>query len=94
MSPHTSARIEFYNYSVMGKGGISWRHHINRIRPHIILMISDGRSQLIQGLRHSIKELISESSIGKKPLVIFRSLETPTIVKYRCPARLCVRSDR
>lgn len=75
MSPHTSARIEFYNYSVMGKGGISWRHHINRIRPHIILMISDGRSQLIQGLRHSIKELISESSIGKKPLVIFRSLE-------------------
>jgi hypothetical protein len=65
---------------VLGHDGISWSHVVDRIQPDTILMIGDGRNQLIPGLRHSLKELISQSSNGKKPLVIFRDLEPrPTI---------------
>jgi len=79
-SPRTSTCIEYYNYAVLGHDGISWSHVIDRIHPDIILMIGDGRNQLIPGLRHSLKELIFQSSNGKKPLVIFRDLEPrPTI---------------
>ena len=79
-SPRTSTCIEYYNYAVLGHDGISWSHVVDRIQPDIILMIGDGRNQLIPGLRHSLKELISQSSNGKKPLVIFRDLEPrPTI---------------
>lgn len=79
-SPRTSTCIEYYNYAVLGHDGISWSHVVDRFQPDIILMIGDGREQLIPGLRHSLKELIFQSSNGKKPLVIFRDLDArPTI---------------
>ena len=79
-SPRTSTCIEYYNYAVLGHDGISWSHVVDRFQPDIILMIGDGRNQLIPGLRHSLKELIFQSSNSKKPLVIFRDLEPrPTI---------------
>ena len=78
--PQTRTCIEYYNYAVLGHDGISWSHVIERIQPDIILMIGDGKNQLIPGLRHSLKDLIFQSSNGKKPLVIFRDLEPrPTI---------------
>jgi len=79
-SPRTGTCIEYYNYAVLGHDGISWSHVVDRFQPDIILMIGDGRNQLIPGLRHSLKELIFQSSNSKKPLVIFRDLEPrPTI---------------
>ena len=78
--PDSSRCIEYYNYAVLAHDGISWRHAIDRIQPDIILMIGDGRSQLLSGFRHSLKALLSESCHAKKPLVIFRDLEvTPSI---------------
>jgi hypothetical protein len=78
--PKRSNSIEYFNYAVLSRDGISWHHVIGRIRPDIILMISDGKNQLLSGFRHSLKELLHESSSGKKPLVIFRDLEpTPSI---------------
>jgi hypothetical protein len=78
--PDTGSSIEYYNYAVLNHDGISWRHVIGRIRPDIILMIGDGKNQLVSGFRHSLKELLAESCNGKKPLVIFRDLEpSPSI---------------
>jgi hypothetical protein len=80
VSPFTSTCIEYYNYAVLSHDGISWPHVIERIHPDIIVMIGDGGSQLLPGFRHSLKELISRSSTGKKPLVIFRDLDPqPTL---------------
>ena len=78
--PNTGTLIEYYNYAVLSHDGISWHHVIERIHPDIILMIGDGKNQLVSGFRHSLKELLAESCNGKRPLVIFRSLEpAPTI---------------
>ncbi len=80
MTPHASTSVEYYNFAVLCNDAISWDHVIERIRPDVILMIGDGRSQLIPGFRNSLKELISCSSNRKKPLVIFRGLEPqPTL---------------
>ena len=80
MSPSTSTCIEYYNYAVLTHDGISWSHVVERIHPDVILMIGDGKSQLLPGFRHSLKELITKSCNGKKPLVIFRNLDTqPTL---------------
>ena len=75
VTPKTSPCIEYYNFAVLGHDGISWHHVVERIRPDIIFMIGNGKCQLISGIRHSLRELLSESSLGKKPLVIFRDLE-------------------
>lgn len=74
--PYASSCIEYYNYAVLSHDGISWRHVIGRIRPDIILMIGDGKNQLVSGFRHSLRKLLSESCNGKKPLVVFRDLES------------------
>jgi len=74
-APHTSTCIEYYNDAVLSHDGISWEHVIERVMPDVILMVCDGTSQLIAGLRHSLRDLLAKSSNGKKPLVIFRDLE-------------------
>ena len=74
-APHTSTCIEYYNDAVLSHDGISWEHVIERVMPDLILMVCDGKSQLIAGLRHSLRELLAKSSNGKKPLVVFRDLE-------------------
>jgi len=74
-TPRTSTCIEYYNDAVLSRNGISWEHVIERIMPDVILMVCDGTSQLIAGLRHSLRDLIAKSSNGKKPLVVFRDLE-------------------
>jgi hypothetical protein len=79
-TPHASTRVEYYNYAVLGQDSINWSHVTNRVRPNVILMISDGKNQLIPGFRRSLKDLIIHSSNGNKPLVIFRNLEPqPTL---------------
>ena len=79
LSNHRSM-IEYFNYAVLSHDGISWPHVIERIHPDIILMVGDGSSQLDAGLRHSLRALLTYSSNGSKPLVIFRDLEPePTI---------------
>ena len=79
-APHTSCCIEYYNYAVLSRDGISWEHVINRVHPDIILMIGDGTHPLSSGLRHSLRELISSPNGGSRPQVIFRDLEPePTI---------------
>ena len=75
LAPHTSTCIEYYNVSILGHDGICWEHVIERIRPDVILLVSDGTGQLIAGLRNSLKDLIAKSCNGKKPLVIFRDIE-------------------
>ena len=75
-----SSIIEYFNYAVLTHGGISWPHVIQRMHPDIILMVGDGSSQLDGDLRHSLRELVTHSCNGSKPLVIFRDLEPePTI---------------
>ena len=82
-SPHTSCCIEYYNYAVLSRDGISWPHVITRIHPDIILMIGDGSHSLSSGLRHSLRELISSPNGGSKPHVIFRDLEPEATINTR-----------
>jgi len=79
-TPRASTLVEYYNYAMLGQDGINWGHVTDRVRPHVILIISDGKNQLIPGFRHSLKELLFHSSNGNRPLVIFRNLEPqPTL---------------
>jgi len=80
MAPHASSTIEYFNYDVLGHDGISWAHVVGRIHPDIILMIGDGKHILGAGLRHSLRELLSQTNGSEKPMVIFRDLDPePTL---------------
>ena len=80
--------IEYFNYAVLSHESISWTHVLQRMQPDIILLVGDGSSQLDTGLRNSLRELMSHSNNGPKPLVIFRDLEpepginTRTLLDY------------
>ena len=80
---NATSQIESYNYAVLSDDGISWAHVIQRLHPDIILMVSDGNSQLHAGLRTSLRELIAHSNNGSKPLVIFRNLEPEPSINTR-----------
>ncbi len=82
-SPGTYPTIEFFNYAVLDHGGISWSHVMGRICPDVILMLGDGHQTLGSGLRHSLRELISQGSTRTSPLVIFRNLEAEPSLNSR-----------
>lgn len=80
MAPQASTHIEYFNYDVLGHDGISWAHVVGRVQPDIILMVGDGKHTLGSGLRHSLRQLLSQSNGNAKPMVIFRDLEPePTL---------------
>jgi len=80
MAPHASSTIEYFNYDVLGHDGISWAHVVGRIHPDIILMVGDGKHTLGAGLRHSLRDLLSQTNGSEKPMVIFRDLDPePTL---------------
>lgn len=80
MAPQASTHIEYFNYDVLGHDGISWAHVIGRVQPDIIMMVGDGKHTLGPGLRHSLRQLLSQSNGNAKPMVIFRDLEPePTL---------------
>ena len=82
-SPDTYPSIEFFNYAVLDHGGISWSHVMGRICPDVILMVGDGHQTLGSGLRHSLRDLISQGSSLNSPLVIFRVLEAEPSLNSR-----------
>ena len=82
-APHLRACIEYFNYAVLNQDGISWEHVVDRLRPDIILMVGDGNPILGSGLRHSLRELLSRSGIGRNPMVIFRDLEPDPSINTR-----------
>ena len=83
MAPLSSTSVEYFNFAVLNHDGISWAHVVERIRPDIILMVSDGTHMLGSGLRHSLRELLSRSNNGRKPMVIFRDLELQSTLNTR-----------
>jgi hypothetical protein len=82
-APHLKTSIEYFNYAVLNHDGISWEHVVDRISPNIILMVGDGKHMLGSGMRHSLRELLSNSSNGSKPMIIFRDLEPDPSINTR-----------
>jgi len=74
------AFIEYFNYAVLSDDEMNWADVMRLVNPDIILLLSDGNTQLVSGLRHSLRELLTQQHNGSKPLVIFRNLEPePTL---------------
>jgi hypothetical protein len=72
--------IEYFSYEILSHGGISWGHVMERFCPQIVLILSDGKHQLVSELRNSFRQLLAPSHNGPGILVIFRNLEPrPTL---------------
>ena len=79
-APQVRSIIEYFNFTVLSHDSISWKHIVERVSPDIILIMGDGNHMLGSGTRHSLRELLSHSGNGKKPMVLFKDLEPdPTI---------------